>query len=109
MKPIQWVIAGVGVGAAVTFLLFYEPSSQHETGYDDVEDAASKAWRWGTQKRFGGSVDSIVGRVKEGVGRVTGDDDLAGEGVVDRAVGAVKDTAGKWGHAVGETIHDLNR
>jgi uncharacterized protein YjbJ (UPF0337 family) len=47
--------------------------------------------------------------VKEGFGRATGDDDLAGEGLVDQAVGAVKDGAGKAAQAVGETIHDLNR
>jgi len=109
MRPIHWIIASVGVGAAVTFLLFYEPSSQLETGYDSVEDAANKVWRWGTKKRFGAGADSVVGRAKEGVGRVTGDDDLASDGLVDQAVGAVEDTAGKLGHAVGQTIHDLNR
>jgi uncharacterized protein YjbJ (UPF0337 family) len=109
MKPIHWIIAGVGVGAALTLLLFYQPSSQLETGYDSIEDAANTAWRWGTKKRVGAGADTIVGRVKEGIGRVTGDDDLAGEGIADQAVGAVKDTAGKWGHAIGETLHDLNR
>jgi uncharacterized protein YjbJ (UPF0337 family) len=109
MKPIHWILGGIGVGAAIAFLLFYEPPLQHETGYDGVEDAANKAWRWGTRKRFGAGADSIVGRVKEGIGRVTGDEDLADEGVLDQAAGAVKDTAGRWGHAVGQTIHDLNR
>lgn len=109
MKPIHWIFAGVGVGAAVTFLLFYEPSLQHETGYGSVEDAANRAWSWGTKKRFGAGADSLIGRAKEGAGRLMGDDDLTDEGVVDQAVGAVKDTAGKLGHAVGETIHDLNR
>lgn len=82
---------------------------QNETGYDDIENAASRAWSWGTKKRFGAGADRIVGRVKEGIGQVTGDDDLAVEGRLDQAVGAVKDTAGRIGHAVGETIHDLNR
>ena len=109
MRPIHWILAGTAVGAAVAFLLFYEPSAQHDTGYDSVEDAANRAWRWGTKRRFGAAADTLAGRVKEGVGRVTGDDDLTGEGVLDQAAGAVKDTAGKWGHAVGQTIHDLNR
>jgi uncharacterized protein YjbJ (UPF0337 family) len=43
------------------------------------------------------------------VGTATGNDDLAGEGVLDQAAGKVKDAAGQLGHAVGETIHDLNR
>jgi uncharacterized protein YjbJ (UPF0337 family) len=109
MKPIHWIVAGLGLGLAVTYLLFIEPSSQTETGYDDIEDAARKTWSWGTRKRFGGRGDSIVGRIKEGIGRATGDDDLAGEGVLDEAAGAVKDTAGRLGHGVGQTIHDLNR
>ena len=83
--------------------------SKSETGIEGVEEAANKAWRWGTKKRFGGGADTLVGRCKEGVGRVTGDDDLAEEEVTDQAVGAMKDGAGRWGHAVGETIHDLNR
>ncbi len=109
MRPIHWIIAGVGVGAAVTFLLFYEPSLQRDTGYDGVEVAANRAWAWGTKKRFGGGTDAIVGKVKEAVGTATGNDDLAGEGVLDQAAGKVKDAAGRLGHAVGETIHDLNR
>jgi uncharacterized protein YjbJ (UPF0337 family) len=109
MKPIHWILAGLGLGLAVTYLLFSEPSLQHETGYDDVEDAANLAWAWGTKKRFSARGDSVIGRVKEGIGRVTGDDDLANEGVLDQAAGAVKDTAGQFGHAVGQTIHDLNR
>jgi uncharacterized protein YjbJ (UPF0337 family) len=47
--------------------------------------------------------------MKEGFGRIAGDDDLAGEGVGDQVVGAVKDTVGRWGQAAGETVHDLNR
>jgi uncharacterized protein YjbJ (UPF0337 family) len=50
-----------------------------------------------------------VGKLKEGAGRVTGGDQLAGEGVVDQAVGTVKDTAGQAAQALGETIHELNR
>jgi uncharacterized protein YjbJ (UPF0337 family) len=109
MKPIQWILGGMVLGAAVAVILLYEPDVQHETGSDNIEDAANQAWRWGTKKRFGGAADRLVGQAKESIGRVTGDDNLAGEGVLDQAAGAVKDTAGRWGHAVGETIHDLNR
>jgi uncharacterized protein YjbJ (UPF0337 family) len=109
MRPIHWIISGVGVGAALTFLLFYDPSLQHDTGYDGAEGAADHARAWGTKKRFSGGTDSVVGKVKEAVGRATGDNDLAGEGVLDQAAGTVKDAAGQLGHAVGQTIHDLNR
>jgi uncharacterized protein YjbJ (UPF0337 family) len=102
------LLAGIGVGAILTYALFYEPTLQQEIGFDGMEDAANRAWRWGTKKRFSAGVDSLAGRVKEGIGRVTGDDDLAGEGIADQTSGALKDTAGKWGNVVGETIHDLN-
>jgi hypothetical protein len=44
-----------------------------------------------------------VGKLKEGVGRATGDDQLAGEGLVDQIAGAVKDTAGQAPQALGAT------
>lgn len=50
-----------------------------------------------------------MGAVKEGIGRVTGNADLAGEGTAERVVGTLKDAAGQVGHVVGETIHDLKR
>jgi uncharacterized protein YjbJ (UPF0337 family) len=109
MKPTHWIFAGITVGAAITLLYFYQPSLQHETNLDSFEDAANRVWKWGSKARAAGGKDSIVGRVKEGIGRVTGNDDLAGEGVVDQAAGAVKDAAGQFGHAAGKTIHDLNQ
>jgi uncharacterized protein YjbJ (UPF0337 family) len=109
MKPIHWILGGMALGAAVAVILLSEPDLQHETRSGNIEDAANQAWRWGTKKRFGGAADRLVGRAKESIGRVTGDDNLVGEGVINQAAGAVKDTAGRWGHAVGETIHDLNR
>jgi uncharacterized protein YjbJ (UPF0337 family) len=109
MKPIHWILGGMALGAAVAVILLYEPDRQHETGSGNIEDAANQAWRWGTKKRFAGTASRLVGQAKESIGRATGDDDLACEGVLDQAAGAVKDTAGRWGHAVGQTIHDLNR
>jgi uncharacterized protein YjbJ (UPF0337 family) len=109
MRGSHLLLAGIGVGAIFTYLLFYEPTLQHETEFDSVEDAANEAWRWGTKKRFGGGVDNLVGSFKENVGRATGNDDLAAEGVLDQAAGTFKDVAGAFGRAAGETIHDLNR
>ncbi|MCU1321885.1 MAG: hypothetical protein JWM43_1534 [Acidobacteriaceae bacterium] len=108
MKALPWIIAGVGVGFATYFLL-NQPSPQYATGSDDVEDAANRAWRWGTKQRATGTGTRLVGKLKEGVGRATGNDTLAGEGVVDQVAGAAKDAAGKVAHAVSETVHDLNR
>jgi uncharacterized protein YjbJ (UPF0337 family) len=109
MRASRLLLAGIGVGAALTYALFYEPKLQYETGFDGVEDTANKVRRWGTKQRFGAGAANLMGRVKEGVGRIAGDDDLAGEGIGDQAVGAVKDSVGRLGQAAGETIHDLNR
>jgi uncharacterized protein YjbJ (UPF0337 family) len=107
MKALPWVIAGIGVGAVLAYVMLSEP--QTETGWDSAENAADKAWRWGSKARFSGAGRNIAGRFKEGVGRVLGDNDLADEGVADQFVGIVKSEAGALAQAVGEAIHDLNR
>jgi uncharacterized protein YjbJ (UPF0337 family) len=109
MKALPWVIAGVGVGAALAYVALNKPRAQAETGWDSVENAANKAWRWGSKARLSGAGTSTAGRFKEGLGRVLGDNDLADEGVADQLAGTVKTGAGTLAHAVAETIHDLNR
>jgi uncharacterized protein YjbJ (UPF0337 family) len=110
MKIFPWIVAGVGIGVGVTLLLrLAGPESEYATGYDGVEDAARKTFGWGTKTQAKGKVGAVAGAIKEGVGRFTGDQDLADEGTADRVVGNVKDAAGKLGNAVGQTIHDLNR
>src|ERR1700680_3826713 len=109
MRALPWIIAGVGIGVGVTILLFNDAEPIYETGYDGVERAARKTFGWGTRKRAEGKVGAVAGAIKEGVGRLTGDNRMAGEGAADRVVGNVKDAAGQFGHAVGETIRDLNR
>ncbi len=108
MKSLPWIIAGVGFGLAA-YVILNQPGPQYATGSDTVEDAAGKTSLWGSKQRLKGTGGGLVGKVKEGVGNATGDDELAGEGVADQVVGEVKDTAGKVAHAVGETLHDLNR
>jgi uncharacterized protein YjbJ (UPF0337 family) len=108
MKTLTWILAGAGVGLAV-YLVLNQPGPQYSTGDDDVENFADDTSLWGSKQRLGGAARGLAGKVKEGVGRVAGDDQLADEGVADQLVGSVKDTAGQVAHAVGETIHDLNR
>jgi uncharacterized protein YjbJ (UPF0337 family) len=109
MKALPWIIGGVGIGAVVTYILFNTPQPEYATGSDTIEDAAHKAFGWGTKQRTAGKGQSIVGAVKEGIGRITGDADLADEGAAEGLVGDAKDAAGRLGHAVGQTIHDLNQ
>ena len=109
MKGLSWLIAGAGLGIVAYIFFTQESAPRYATGYDDIDDAADAAGRWGTKQRVTGAGSSVLGRVKEGIGSVTGNESLEGEGVVDQAAGAVKDTAGKVAHAVEGTIHDLNR
>jgi len=110
MRVFSWIVAGIGIGLGVTLLvLLNEPKVDYATGYDDVEDAARKTFRWGTKSRAKGTAESVVGAVEGGVGKGTGIDRLAGEGAAERVAGDVKDAAGTAGQAVGQTIHDLNR
>jgi uncharacterized protein YjbJ (UPF0337 family) len=108
MKALTWVIAGVGAGVAA-YIVLNQPGPRYATGDDDVEYAADRTALWGSKQRLSGTGGSLAGKVKEGIGRVTGNDQLAGEGVADQMAGAVKDTAGMAAQAVGQTIHDLNR
>lgn len=108
MKSLGWIIAGVSAG-----LLYYvfknPPSTSYAGGSPSADDAADNVGSWGTKQRLKGTGGGALGKVKEGFGRATGDDELAGEGMVDQAVGTVKDAAGQAAHAVEGTIHDLNR
>ena len=108
MKALPWIIAGVGLGLAAYFAV-NQPGPQYATGDKDVEDIANKTSLWGSRQRVAGAGGGMLGKLKEGVGRATGDDGLAGEGLVDQAIGTIKDTSGQAAHAVARTIHDLNR
>jgi uncharacterized protein YjbJ (UPF0337 family) len=108
MKALPWILAGVGVGAAITILLF-NSEPEYATGYDGVEGAARRSFGWGAKTQAEGKVGSVAGAIKEGVGRFTGNADLADAGTADRVEGGVKDAVGRVGQAVGQTIHDLNK
>ncbi len=54
-----------------------------------------------------GKAEQIKGRVKDAVGKATGDERLRDEGAVDEAAGKVQETFGKARRKVGETIEDI--
>ena len=109
MKAFPWILAGVGIGVAATIVLFNGTEPQYATGSDGVEGAARTSFGWGAKKRTEGKVGSVAGAIKQGVGQLTGNEQMADEGAADRVAGNVKDAAGQVGQAVGQTIHDLNR
>ena len=108
MKTLSWILAGVGIGL-VTYIALNQPEPQYATGNDDIEDAADKTSLWGSKQRIAAAGGTLFGKLKEGAGNVTGNDQLADEGVADQVVGAVKDTAGSAAQNLGQAIHQLNR
>ena len=109
MKALPWIVAGVGAGVAAAYVILNQPRLQAETGWDSVENSADRAFGWGSKTRLSGAGRNLAGKVKEGFGRVVGDNNLAGQGAADQAVGSVKNAAGTVAQAAGQTIHDLNR
>ena len=55
------------------------------------------------EKRVEGMLDKAKGAVKEGVGKLTGDEKRQAEGKADKAAGAVKNTVG----GVKDTARDV--
>jgi uncharacterized protein YjbJ (UPF0337 family) len=54
-----------------------------------------------------GKVDKLKGKIKEGVGNATNDEDLRGEGIADQAAGNVEEGFGKARRKVGDALHDV--
>lgn len=108
MKTLMWLAAGVGLGL-VAYLIVNTPGPQHATGSESVEDAARSAAKWGDRQSIKGTGSSLFGQAKEGLGNLTGNEQLADEGVGDQVAGAAEKVAGKFAQAAGQTLHDLNR
>ncbi len=73
MRALPWIVASVGVGVAAYFVL-NQPGPQFATGNNHIEDAAGKTSFWGSKQRARGTGAGLVGKLKETVGRATGDD-----------------------------------
>lgn len=108
MKNRGWIFLGVGAVVAA-FIALNLRLSTYSTDYDDIESAANDTADWGTRQRITGVGENLFGKMKETYGRVTGDHDVAEDGVLDQITGAAKDTAGRAAHVVSDAIHDLNR
>jgi uncharacterized protein YjbJ (UPF0337 family) len=108
MKSLPWILAAAGIGI-VAYVIANTPGPEYATGNDSIEDAARSTSRWGSKSRLSGVGNNLAGKLKEGVGNVTGNPDLADQGVVDQVAGSVKDAAGSLAQAAGQTLHDFNR
>ena len=56
---------------------------------------------------FDGKVDQVKGRIKQGAGDLTDNDQLRDEGAADEASGDVQEGFGKARRKVGEAINDV--
>lgn len=59
------------------------------------------------QDELKGKAKDLKGRFKEGVGDVTGDEQLEGEGAADQVEGQAQDAFGRGKRKVGEAIEDV--
>ena len=105
---LPWIIAAATFGIAA-YLLRNQSAYQLSASGTDLDDAAAKTGTWGTEQRVKGTGGDLLGKAKQGAGKLTGDKQLQGEGIIDEATGIVKDTAGKAADAVSSTLHDLNK
>ncbi len=94
MKSLILMLSGAGIGIAA-YVLFTQNSPQ--------SFVAAQAGAWGTGKRIDGVTDSVAGSVKEGFGKLTGDESIRAEGLADKAKGAVQDAAG----SIAQTVSDV--
>lgn len=104
-----WILAGLAGGLAIYVFVNNAQQTAPSTGSPDVDAAANKVSSFGTKQRVKGTGGDLLGSVKEGVGNVTGDKELQGEGVADQVVGQVKDTVGKAAHAVSDAAKEVNQ
>ena len=56
---------------------------------------------------FDGKVDQVKGRIKQGAGDLTDNDQLRDEGTADEASGNVQEGFGKARQKVGDAINDV--
>jgi uncharacterized protein YjbJ (UPF0337 family) len=99
MKSIPWILLAIGAGIVAAYVLVNQPRPQYATGNDDVEDAADRTALWGSKQRLDGKGGRVPGKVKEAIGRATGNDELTDKGVTDQVAGSVKDAAGNVAQA----------
>lgn len=107
MKRQVWIPLALGIVA--TYIFLDRRATRYAAEYDELDRAADRTDLWGGKQRIAGTGRGLLGKLKEGVGRITGDEHLAGEGAVDQVAGAVQDTAGKVANTASDTIREFNR
>ena len=107
MKRQAWIPLALGIVA--TYIFLDRRAARYAAEYDEMKSAADRTDLWGSKQRVAGAGRDLLGKVKERVGRITGDDDMANRGVVDQVAGGMQDTAGKAANVASDAIRDINR
>ena len=97
MGKFLWILGAASLGVAA-YVIF--SSEGGDSGF------GTQAGTWGTKQRVKGTGGVLGGKLEQGLGDLTGDPAVQGKGVLDQAVGTVKDTAGKAAHAVSDAVSD---
>lgn len=83
MKAFPWIL-GAAVGAVAVYVVLNPPLKQQIAGVGE----------------------SLMGKVKEGLGDVLGNDGLAAEGMVNQAEGSVRNAAGAVAARINDAVHE---
>ncbi|MGI4827117.1 MAG: CsbD family protein [Janthinobacterium lividum] len=105
---LPWIIAIATAGIA-TYVVSKNSNVQYAGTGAGANAAADQAEAWGTKQRVKGTGGSLFGQAKQGLGKVTGDRQMQGKGMLDEAVGNIKDAAGKAANAVSDTLRDASK
>ncbi len=103
MGKFLWIVGLASLGVAA-YVILNEQSGSYAGA--DGEELSGKAGLWGTKQRVKGTGGVLGGKIEKGLGDLADDPAVKGKGLVDQAVGTVKDTAGKAAHAVSDALSD---
>lgn len=107
MKRQAWIPLALGIVGAYIFL--DRRAVRYAAEYNELKSAADRTDLWGSKQRIAGTGRDLLGKMKEGVSRLSGNQDLADQGVADQIAGGVQNAAGKAANAASDTIRELNR
>ncbi len=103
MGKLLWILGAASLGVAAYVILSDQGAF---AGAADGQDFGSQAGMWGTKQRVKGTGGVLGGKLEKGLGDLADDPAVKGKGVLDQAVGHVKDAAGQAAHAVSDAVSD---
>ena len=103
MGKFLWILGAASLGVAAYVILNDQAGSFGTEGGQGLGDNAGT---WGTKQRVKGAGGVLGGKLEKGLGDLADDPAVKGKGLLDQAVGHVKDAAGQATHAVSDAIQD---